>query len=284
MSISIHLVYKASFKFNSIQFCLAWEVCMWIATRFFVGLIRSPSTQSNDHIHSINIPHHTKLYYILNITYTFHKHSLPYKTIPHTKHNISIPYHTKLFHIDPISLPHHTKLHHTIPQYASGIRRGRTQEESGPGWGHSVPSTGRQLRRLSQETCLIHQGSEGRSLSHLAIILIFLPGEIFLLLASGALCERWALCGSSTLPPYRSPGRGRPMTWGTSPSVLSWSSTRCSRPISCLGVGQDGKWRTGGRRLGPAGKSESSLERGLWGCAGADRNGHIPGKKWNPSR
>ena len=114
MSISIHLVYKASFKFNSIQFCLAWEVCMWIATRFFVGLIRSPSTQSNDHIHSINIPHHTKLYYILNITYTFHKHSLPYKTIPHTKHNISIPYHTKLFHIDPIYLPHHTKLHHTI--------------------------------------------------------------------------------------------------------------------------------------------------------------------------
>ena len=100
----------------------------------------------------------------------------------------------------------------------------------------------------------------------------------------GALCERWALCGSSTLPPYRSPGRGRPMTWGTSPSVLSWSSTRCSRPISCLGAGQDGKWRTGGRRLGPAGKSKSSLERGLWGCAGADRNGHIPGKKWNPSR
>ena len=48
---------------------------------------------------------------------------------------------------------------------------------------------------------------------------------------------------------------------------------------SCLGVGQDGKWRTGGRGLGPAGKSESSLERGLWGCAGADRNGHIPGKK-----
>ena len=37
--------------------------------------------------------------------------------------------------------------------------------------------------------------------------------------------------------------------------------------------------RAGGRRLGPAGKSESSLERGLWGCAGADRNGHIPGKK-----
>ena len=29
---------------------------------------------------------------------------------------------------------------------------------------------------------------------------------------------------------------------------------------SCLGVGQDGKWRTGGRGLGPAGNSESSLE------------------------
>ena len=42
---------------------------------------------------------------------------------------------------------------------------------------------------------------------------------------------------------------------------------------SCLGVGQDGKWRTGGRGLGPAGKSESSLEWGLRGCAGADRNG-----------
>ena len=71
-------VYKASFKFNSIQFCLAREVSVWIATRFFVGLIRSPSTQSNDHIHSINIPYHT---------------------IPYTKHNIYIPYHTKLYHI-----------------------------------------------------------------------------------------------------------------------------------------------------------------------------------------
>ena len=46
-----------------------------------------------------------------------------------------------------------------------------------------------------------------------------------------------------------------------------------------LGGEQDGKWRTGGRRSGPAGKSKSSLERGLWGCAGADSNGHIPGKK-----
>ena len=52
-----------------------------------------------------------------------------------------------------------------------------------------------------------------------------------------------------------------------------------SLPIPCLGAGQDGKWRTGGRRLGPAGKSKSSLERGLWGCAGADRNGHILSKK-----
>ena len=172
--------------------------------------------------------------------------------------------------------------HHSSFQYASGIRRGRTQEESGPGWGHSVPSTGRQLRSFSQKIVSIHQGSEGRSLSHLAIVLIFLPGEIFLLLAFGALCERWALCCSSTLPPYWGPGRGRPETWGTSPSVLSWSSTRCSRPISCLGAGQDGKWRTGGRRLGPAGKSESSLEWGLWGCAGADRNGHIPDKNIIP--
>ena len=125
MSISIHLVYKASFKFNSIQFCLAWEVSVWIATRFFVGLIRSPSTQSNDHIHSINIPHHTKLYYILNITYTFHKHSLPYITIPYTKQNIynihcvsykNIPYtkhntiyiacHTKIYHILNITYIH----------------------------------------------------------------------------------------------------------------------------------------------------------------------------------
>ena len=145
MSISIHLVYKASFKFNSIQFCLAWEVSVWIATRFFVGLIRSPSTQSNDHIHSINIPHHTKLYYILNITYTFHKHSLPYKTIPHTKHNISIPYHTKLFHIDPIYLPHHTKLHHTIHYLKLyNIHISRTHHASTPYHIHASTTTGSQ--------------------------------------------------------------------------------------------------------------------------------------------
>ena len=84
-----------------------------------------------------------------------------------------------------------------------------------------MPSTGRQLRSFSQKIVSIHQGSEGRSLSHLAIVLIFLPGEIFLLLAFGALCERWALCCSSTLPPYRSPGRGRPETWHISLIVSS---------------------------------------------------------------
>ena len=33
--------------------------------------------------------------------------------------------------------------------------------------------------------------------------------------------ERWTLCGSSTLPSYRSSRKGRPMTWGTPPNVLS---------------------------------------------------------------
>ena len=71
-----------------------------------------------------------------------------------------------------------------------------------------MPSTGRQLRRLSQETSLIHQGSEGRSLSHLAIILIFLPGETFLLLALERMREVGSVwfVYSTTLP---EPGKGK---------------------------------------------------------------------------
>ena len=38
----------------------------------------------------------------------------------------------------------------------------------------------------------------------------------------------------------------------------------------------------GWKRVGAAGKSESSLEWGLRGCAGADRNGHIPDKNIIP--
>ena len=46
--------------------------------------------------------------------------------------------------------------------------------------------------------------------------------------------------------------------------------------------GARGEMENGWKRVGAAGKSESSLEWGLRGCAGADRNGHIPDKNIIP--
>ena len=39
------------------------------------------------------------------------------------------------------------------------------------------------------------------------------------------------------------------------------------------------KWENGWKKIGTCWEIQSFLEWGLWGCAGADRNGHIPGKK-----
>ena len=69
------------------------------------------------------------------------------------------------------------------------------------------------------------------------------------------------------------------MTWGYVTKRLALIFYTLFPTHILLRGGARGEMENGCKRVGAAGKSESSLERGLWGCARADRNGHIPSKK-----
>ena len=144
-----------------------------------------------------------------------------------------------------------------------------------------MPSTGRQLRSFSQEIVLIHQGSEGRSLSHLAIILIFLPGETFLLLA----LERMRDVGSvwfvysTTLP---EPGKGETGDLGyvTKRLVLVFYTLFPTHIL--LGGGARWEMENGWKKVGACWEIRVIPGVGSMGLCWGRQERHTPGKNMIP--
>ena len=81
---------------------------------------------------------------------------------------------------------------------------------------------------------------------------------------------------STTLP---EPGKGETGDLGYVTKRLALIFYALCPTHTLLGGGAGWGMENGWKKVGACWESKSSLERGLWGSAGADRNGHIPGKK-----
>ena len=143
-----------------------------------------------------------------------------------------------------------------------------------------LPSTGRRSEAFSQEIVPIHQGNSSRERVSLdlALVLIFLPGEIFLHLAFGAYA-RGGLCVVRLL--YHPTGARE----GGDPRPGVRHHASCPGLLRAV---PDPYHAWGRGRMGDGGRVEE--DRGLLGIqvipragsvggSGADRNGHIPSKK-----
>ena len=115
----------------------------------------------------------------------------------------------------------------------------------------------------------------------LALVLIFVPGQIFLHLALERMQEVgsvWFVC-STTLP---EPGKGgtgnlRNVTMRLVPIFYALYLTH-----TMLGGGAGWGMENGWKRIGACWESKSSLERGLWVMLGQTRTDIFPVKSENP--
>ena len=85
----------------------------------------------------------------------------------------------------------------------------------------------------------------------------------------------WFVC--STTLPESGKGETRDLGYVTKRLVLIFYTLCPTHTL--LGGGAGWGTENGWKKVGACWESKSSLERGLRGSAGADLNGHIPGKK-----
>ena len=115
----------------------------------------------------------------------------------------------------------------------------------------------------------------------LALVLIFLPGEIFLHLALERMQEVgsvWFVC-STTLP---EPGKGGTGNLGNVTMRLVLIFYALCLTHTMLGGGAGWGMENGWKRIGACWESKSSLERGLWVMLGQTRTDIFPVKSENP--
>ena len=115
----------------------------------------------------------------------------------------------------------------------------------------------------------------------LALVLIVLPGEIFLHLALERMQEVgsvWFVC-STTLP---EPGKGGTGNLGNVNMRLVLIFYALCLTHTMLGGGAGWGMENGWKRIGACWESKSSLERGLWVMLGQTRTDIFPVKSENP--
>ena len=123
-------------------------------------------------------------------------------------------------------------------------------------------------------------GDEKVSLD-LALVLIFVPGQIFLHLALERMQEVgsvWFVC-STTLP---EPGKGGTGNLGNVTMRLVSIFYALCLTHTMLGGGAGWGMENGWKRIGACWESKSSLERGLWVVLGQTEADIFPGKSENP--